>query len=195
MFKHNAGQITRSLIANGVIAESDFELYNFGFEMALSIAANIITTIFIGILFKMPMESLLFLTAFIPLRSYVGGFHAPNHFNCYWLSVVAVVAVLLASRFVLSVYNIAAVIIIGIICSAIMFMLVPVQDANRPLDDIEILVYGRRARIVICVEIFTLITLISLGFETAVSVLICVLILTCLTVCMGAIKNYIKPLS
>lgn len=195
MFTHCARSLTRSLIDNKVIDETDLELYNFGFEMALAITANIITTFLIGLLFHMLLESLLFLAAFIPLRSYVGGFHASNHLRCYWLSVLAVIAVLFATRFVLSVYNAAIVILTGIIYAAIMFILVPVQDANRPLEDIEIRVYRWRARIVLCVEILVMTVFLLLEMKMAVSVLLCILCLACVSVCTGVIKNYFKPIN
>ena len=190
MFTRCATRLTRMLISNDVIAESDFELYNFGFEMSLSITANIITSVIIGILLRMPIESMVFLVAFIPLRSYVGGFHASNHFRCYWLSIFAIIATLFLSRFVLIIYNKMAVMLLGIACVSIMLALMPVQDQNRPLDDIEIIVYRRRARIVLCLEISILIICILMDLEKIASVLICVFILTCSTACIGAIKNY-----
>lgn len=192
MFRHCAGKLTSSLVENNVISAEDFELYSFGFEMTFAVAANILTTLLIGILFRMPLESLLFLTAFIPLRSYAGGFHASGHFRCYWLSTVAVIAVLFATRFVLSIYSEDVVLIIGFVCAGTMFVLVPVQDSNRPLEDIEIRVFRRRAKIVLCVEVITMAASLALGLKMITAVLFCTLFFTCVSACAGALKNCIK---
>ena len=194
MFTKGANKVTESLINNGTINRADFELYRFGFEVGFAIIANILTTLAIGFLFSMPLESLLFLVAFIPLRSYVGGFHTSNHFRCYWLSILAVVAVLFAVRFVVSIYNPLVLIVISSICAIVMFILVPVQDANRPLEDIEIRVYGRRARIVIGIEFSVMVGLTVTGFEVISAILFCTILLSGIAVCAGTIKNYVKPI-
>ena len=194
MFAKAANNLTKSLIDNDVINRSDFELYRFGFEVGFAIMANILTTLVIGILFRMPLESLMFLAAFIPLRSYVGGFHTSNHLRCYWLSIPAVIAVLFSVRYVASIYSPIYLILIGGICVIIMFILVPVQDANRPLDSLEIRVYGRRAKIVIGIEFSAMVILALAGFRTISAIIFCTLLLSCIAVCAGAIKNYIKPI-
>jgi accessory gene regulator B len=141
----------------------------------------------------MPLESLLFLTAFIPLRSYVGGFHASNHFKCYWISTLAVITVLAAVRLILNVYNAALLMTIGLLCAGIMFFLVPVPDANRPLEEIEVRVYGRRARVILCIEILVMAVLSALDIKSVVTIVFCTICLAFLSTCAGVVKNHIKP--
>jgi len=189
MFKYSAEKLTNILIENKVISEEDSDLYSYGFEIGFSIVANILTTILIGLAFKMPLESIAFLMAFIPLRSYIGGFHASNHIRCYWLSVFAVIAVLFAARFVLNIYNLPVIIGIGSICAIIMFILVPVKETNRPLDEVEIRIFRHRARIIICLELFVMLALSFIGLKTIVSILFCTFCLTCISTCAGVIRN------
>lgn len=193
MFIKGANRLTNSLVNNGVISESDFELYSFGFEMGFAIVANILTTLVIGLCFRMPLESLVFLAAFIPLRSYIGGFHAANHLRCYILSNIAVIAVLASAHFVTSIYNDAFIITTGLVCLVIIFFLAPVQDANRPLEDIEFYVFRRRARIILCAEALLAAILFLVDAKTTVSVLLCTFALACISVCAGAIKICIHP--
>jgi len=195
MFNKSANRLTESLIGSGVVDRADFELYRFGFEIGFAIIANILTTVAISFLFRMPLESLLFLVAFIPLRSYAGGFHASNHFRCYWLSIIAVIAVLFSVRFIATIDSVLIFVVIGGICAAIMFALVPAQDANRPLEEIEIRVYGRRARIVLCVEYIAMIVLSVLGLASAAAVVFCAILLSGVAVFAGAFKNFIKPIT
>ena len=190
MFKNGAQRLTENLIVCGIVSEKDSELYRYGFEIGFSMLANILTTITIGVLLKMPLESLIFLAAFIPVRSYVGGFHASNHFRCYWFSVFAVVVVLLAARLFVAMLNTAAIIGLGAICVILMFALVPVQDANRPLDAEAVYVFKRKARIVLAVELAVLAVLTVIGPKAIASVLLCTLCLTCISTCVGTLKNY-----
>ena len=189
MFAVSARRLTNSLINKNVISESDFELYNFGFKMGFAILANIFTTLFIGILFRMPVESLLFLAAFIPLRSYTGGYHASNYTRCYLLSTLLVVVLLIAVRFVSSTLSAAVILGVSLVCATAMLVLVPVQDRNRPLEEIEIRVFRKRARITLCLEFTALIILTAASLDTIVSVLCCTFCLTGITTVMGVIKN------
>ena len=194
MFTKSANKMTESLVSNNIIDRSDFEIYRIGFEMGFAIIAYVLTTLSIGFIFRMPLESLLFIFAFYPLRSYVGGFHTSNHFRCYWLSMLATVAVLFTIRFVVSMYSAPLIVVIAGICVAIMFFLVPVQDANRPLEDIEIRVFGRRARIVLGAELAALIIASAVGLITISAIIFCTILLSGIAVFAGAIKNKVKSI-
>jgi len=191
MFNSSAKKLTCSLVNNKVILEEDYEIYRFGIEMGLSMIASILTTLLIGIVFHMLMESILFLFAFIPLRSYVGGFHASDYRKCYWLSTFAVAILLFTVRFVIQIYSVFYILCIGSVCVLIMLFLVPVQDPNRPLEEVEIRIYKKRAKIVLGIESVVMLTLSLIGQEIAASVLFCTLCLMCITSCMGVIKNQI----
>ena len=104
MIVKTASYVTQILIDIGVIEEKNGEVYHFGLEMAIAMFLNLITTIMIGLLFRMLLESLVFLALFIPLRSYAGGFHASNHFKCFWLSQFSVIAVFCLVRYFLTLF-------------------------------------------------------------------------------------------
>ena len=184
--------MTNSLVDNGVIPESEFEAHFLGFEMGFAIAANIMTTLAVGFAFRMPLESLLFLVAFIPLRSYAGGYHASTHLRCYAFSVFAIIAVLGSLRFIVSVYNTGVFIGIGILFTMILFFLAPVQHPNRSLGENEVRTFRRCARIILCIEMLALAVFLALGWGVAASVLLCTLLLVCASACAGAVQNYLK---
>jgi accessory gene regulator B len=190
MFRNSAKKLVGMLITNGVILENDSEIYCYGFEIGFSVLANILTTLSIGMMLGMTIESLCFLLAFVPLRSYAGGFHTSNHFRCYWLSSLAVLITLIASRFFLTVYNETVIIWSGIIFVFLMFILVPVQDSKRRLDEIEIIIFRRRARIVLSIDLLLLFMLLAAGLKSIVSILICTLCLTSVSTCGGALIYY-----
>jgi len=86
------------------------------------------------------------MVTFIPLRSYAEGFHASSHAKCFWLSTLAVTAILIVARLALNIYSAGLVMLSGIICATIIAILAPVQDANKPLDDAENRIFKRRTR-------------------------------------------------
>ena len=83
-----SGKIAESLTNSGVITTEDRELYEYGLHHGLLMIINLLTTVVIGLLFKMVWQSFVFMIAYIPLRTYAGGYHAKTQFRCYLLSIV-----------------------------------------------------------------------------------------------------------
>ena len=192
MIVKTASYVTQILIDSGVIEEENCEVYHFGLEMAFAMFLNLITTIMIGLLFRMLLESIVFLLLFIPLRSYAGGFHASNHFKCYWLSQFSVIAVLCLVQhfkyFVISPFGIS----VAATCVVIIFSCSPIPDLNRLYDEIEIYVFRKRARIVLLIELVVTAIFHLLEIRTYLAITICVYILVGCVILIGILKNCIK---
>lgn len=143
------------LVECETIKEEEKELYSYGLQQGLIIIANLFTTILIGFIFDMVWASVFFMTSYLPLRSFAGGYHAKTHFKCYLLSIVLTSVVLVAVRFVhwTSFLNLALVLFAGVI----IFILAPVEDRNKPLDQSEIAVYKKWTRIILMLELFFMI--------------------------------------
>ena len=141
----------------------------------------------IGMVFGMLLESILFMVAYIPLRSYAGGYHAKTAVRCYFFSIVMISAVLWVMRYVM--YS-------GLICGcltaisgSVIWFLVPVEDRNKPLDDVEKVVYRKRARGMVLAESILLLFAILCNGERlgmCITLVLCVLALMLL---LGKWKN------
>ena len=59
MFKKTACKITQRLCEKGIISESDFDLYEYGFNMRITVLLNLISTIVIGVIVGKEFESFL----------------------------------------------------------------------------------------------------------------------------------------
>ena len=55
--------------------------------MGITVLLNLISTIVIGVIVGKVFESIAFLVFYIPLRSYVGGYHASTPRSCYFISI------------------------------------------------------------------------------------------------------------
>lgn len=151
MFEKTADKLTRGLCGRGVIAESEAALYRYGFDMALTMLLNIISTAAVGLIFGMVFESIAFLVCYIPLRSYAGGYHSETPQRCYFLSLAMIAAVLAALKFLpFGAAGYAVFMAAGV---ALCALLSPVEDHNKPLDEAEVRVYRRRALTILAAEV------------------------------------------
>lgn len=155
MFQTTAQKITDRLCSQDIIEDADKELYAYGFNMLLTVSLNIISTIIIGLLFGMVFESIAFLVAYIPLRSYAGGYHARTPLRCYIISLLLIVLILLTLNLIGE--SVLALFILSGIGTIICVTMSPVEDVNKPLDEAEIKVYRKKAMIILAAEIIILI--------------------------------------
>lgn len=155
MFQTTAQKIADRLCKQDIIEDADKELYVYGFNMLLTVSLNIISTIIIGLLFGMVFESIAFLVAYIPLRSYAGGYHARTPLRCYIISLLLIVLILLTLRLIRE--SVLALFVLSTIGTIICVTMSPVEDVNKPLDEAEIKVYRKKAMIILAAEIIILI--------------------------------------
>ena len=131
------------LISSSIIEKEDAEIYIYGFKEMVFVALNLITTIFIGLIFNKIFEVILFMITYIPIRVYAGGYHARTKLRCYIFSVLMLISVC----YILKLYllkDYLLIVILAIISSSIVLYLAPVEDENKLLDEIEIKVYTKR---------------------------------------------------
>lgn len=176
MISSMAEKLTNHFVANGQIKNEDRELYYYGLRQGFLMIVNIVTMIIIGLLFKMTWQTILFLIAYIPLRTYGGGYHARTEFRCYLFSVGLIIIALLGIKFIPTTsFIIFSLVGVG---GILIWCLAPVEDANKPLDRIETRVYRKRARIILTLEMLIVFLTVLLNFrEIALVISTAVLVL------------------
>ena len=179
------------LISSSIIKKEDAEIYIYGFKEIVFVALNLITTIFIGLIFNKIFEVILFMITYIPIRVYAGGYHARTKLRCYIFSVLMLISVC----YILKLYLLKSYLLIvtlAIISSSIILYLAPVEDKNKPLDEIEIEVYTKRTiRNLIVVLIVLCITLIFNKIN--LSACICIsLLCNGVILILGKINNSVR---
>ena len=185
-----AAFLTNKLISNGNILSKDSEIYKYGFEMGIAQVVNILSTLVIGLLFRMPLESVVFLAAFMTLRTYAGGYHSSSHMKCYLISTITVVAVLGGSRLILNYQCFIAAVAAAIIGVVFVIFLAPIEDVNKPQDEVERRVFRKRALISLSIWM-TLITILFFVKLYSISVTICLCVFVIgISVACGKCKKY-----
>lgn len=134
-----------------VVKAEDAEIYIYGINQILVSVLNVSTALIIGSIFGAFFEIAVFMAAYIPLRSFAGGFHAKTPLRCYIFSVIMLIGVSIGFKYL----HLIAWVYYAILAAAFVIVLVlsPVEDKNKPLDDLEYKVYKRRAIIIAVIEL------------------------------------------
>ncbi|BCJ94370.1 hypothetical protein acsn021_19390 [Anaerocolumna cellulosilytica] len=165
-----AERITNQFIESKLIDAEDSEIYTFGLQQGGYMLLSFITALGIGLSLGMFLQSMIFLLAYIPLRSYAGGYHEKNQLRCYLLSIIMTATVLLTIKFIP--WDGFSFLVVAVAAGGIIFFMAPVEDRNKLLSWMEKCVYKRRARYILGVLTVTACLLWRMGsFQSAISII------------------------
>jgi len=158
---------------NNIIGENeDNEIYAYGLELIISSFINIISVLIISAIMGKFVETIAFFLAFIPIRTYAGGYHAKTHLMCFTILMAVYTIVLVLIFFIPE--NISNISIMGSsVCSfAMVAFFAPIEDINKELTNTEKTRYKKISIIIVAIQFITLVLSllflsnngISLGF-------------------------------
>ncbi len=151
MFEKTAAHITMWMDRNGIIESDKITVVQWGLRNILDTTLNFITFIIIGLLLRMPLETIVFTLGYIPLRSFAGGFHAKTPLRCWIVSNTILFTALMIVRY-LSAYPLI-MLILAFLSILILIILMPVSDIHKPLDRLDIRRYKARGLCILAIEI------------------------------------------
>ena len=133
MIKKAAAGYAGWLCANGIVAPEKNKIYAYGMELVLSGLVNVLSVLLISILLFHPVDGLIFLVAFIPLRTTAGGYHANSHLSCN-LVFLGTFIVLEALGYWLQKYCTIPLYLATAVISLVTLLILPPSEAkNKPL--------------------------------------------------------------
>lgn len=177
------------LIEDGAIEEDDREIYEYGLHYGIVTVINVLCTLTIGLCMRMFVETILFMLAYIPLRSYAGGIHAKTELRCFFYSNLIVVVILAMGK-LLADFPLV-LLFAGIVAAGIIIFFAPVEDQNKPLDADEVRVYGKKARNILLLDIVGIGVLKLFAYDLGVSVVVVSISSLAIFLVAGYIKNCI----
>lgn len=186
MFRYVSEKITNRLLRKNVIEYDDFEIYQFGLEQLFSTILNILTTIIIGIVFGELWNAVLFVLAFMMLRTYAGGYHFPTPLGCYLLTVSIIIAVLSVIKSVEINFFVCTGLLI--VSSVIILLLAPVESKNKPLDDIECVVYREKTVGIWSIEVMSAVAFLVMGLKEVTVCIVMAFIVLSISLVVGVIE-------
>lgn len=181
-------KIVDSLIANGAVPSKDRELYEYGIRQGSLMVINLLTALLIGLYMGMILQSIVFMLAYIPMRTYAGGYHASTQLRCYLLSIPFMLIVL---------HGIRMIPWSGYTCSGTLFFIglvlykfAPVENVNRPFSKTEFMVFRKRAMIIATVLCCAAILFWITGIKQIAASIIMALLMISIMLILGVLKNY-----
>lgn len=167
LLKRLSTKLTLEMISSGLVKEEDREVYEYGIEVVAALLINFLSSVVIFSVFGMLLEGLLFFAVFFPIRTYSGGHHMESHLGCYILSMAIMLIFVLCIRVIPeSGYLIISLAFVAF-SSLVVILLSPVEDKNRPIDEVERKVYRKKSLRVLAVELLAFAGLLVLGQERA----------------------------
>lgn len=183
-------RIVDSFSKKGIIESEDKELYAYGLQQGLWMFLNFLSTIIIGLVFNMLLQSIIFMFAYIPLRTHAGGIHSRSQIRCYLFSIVIMIAALLGMKLVLWTSFICFVITLS--GGVIIYFLAPVEDENKPLDQMELKIYKKRTGIILLIEVVISFVLLLLNQQSLLTCIAMVFVVLSIMLIAGKVKNQIN---
>lgn len=160
MIEFVAESLTRRLVKTQVVENEDYAIYFYGMKQLLQTFVNIGLTILYGILMGELYQSVIYVISFMLIRKYAGGYHCTSQIRCYILTSTVILSALSAIKY--CEFSIYLELALFVLSNIVIVLLSPVETSNKPLDDIEKIVYRKR-------------TLIMLGLEDVMAVLLFVM--------------------
>lgn len=164
MFERISAIIADRLENNRIIQMEAKEVCAYGLRQIFSTILNAGTMLLIGVFMHMTIEAILFTIAYIPIRIFAGGYHASTPQRCWAFSAVMLFMVLWIVKYTPEKY-LWYLTALSLIASIAIFLLSPVEDQNKPLDEKEHHVYHIRTTLIMLAEIMIVIVVNILQFK------------------------------
>ncbi len=187
MFNKLSVKIADKFENKGIIQSTGREVCEYGLRQIFSSLLNIITMLCIGFLMEMIAETVIFTVAYIPLRSYAGGYHASSPQRCWAISALMLFFNLSAIKYIPELFY-SYFAILTLIAGISIIMLSPVEDINKPLDDKEKKIYHTKTLALIIIELTIIVILHFFNIKQIVLTLEMVLITLSIMLIIGKIK-------
>lgn len=190
MFSKCSKKIADRLQCNNIIDDERYEICRYGINQLFTTILDFATILLIGFVFNMVPEGIIFTAAYIPIRIYAGGYHAKTPQRCWLFSAIMLLMVLCIIKYTPNnpaffwIYT-----VLSLVSCIIIWILSPVEDKNKTLDEQENIVYSRRTRYILYAEISLSIVLYALHCYLIVTVLEMVWISLSIMLILGTIKN------
>lgn len=171
----------------------DEEIVRRGLEIIAIKIFFAVIIIIAGLLTGCFLESILFTAAFTSLRQYSGGYHADSQNKCFLMSTL----MLMISLSIIKSVKVWSVLIlplsiIAIISTVYVFAAAPIDTPNKRLDNDEIRVYGKRARIFAAVLAITAAAFYFLDMYSYATAVMTGIVMSAYLMLKGQISNFIN---
>lgn len=192
MISKLASKVVKKLIDNSAIADTEQELYVYGFFILISQILYFTLTTLFGILLDIVLESVIFYVAFQFIRRYAGGIHASSELKCEIATTISIFLCLLCTKLCETNNIQKPILVLTIIATVSIFVLCPLDTPEKPLTKEEYKYFRKISWLILLL----IVLMISIGWHFKFEFLIypcCMsLILESILLVSGKIKRLVK---
>lgn len=136
MYSNISKKLTKWLIKINVIDNKNHEVYEYGFNLIISLFFSTLTIITTSFFLNRFTETILYLIGFFSVRSICGGYHAKHHYSCFIITLSSYILFLvLHNIFHLNSHLNLIVSFLTIISSILIILFAPVEHPNNPMTE------------------------------------------------------------
>lgn len=164
MFRKISESIAGLLVANDIVSDENRDAYIYGLELLFPQIVFYIGILVISLFTKTILLSLLFIITYKALRQYTGVFHCKGAEVCLVVSIL-IYAILVSLFYFRSVMVDMVLIAASVMALIIIFRFSPIEDKNKPLDDIEKSKYRKLSIAITIMAVLSIIISFSLNLR------------------------------
>lgn len=138
----------KHIISEKCIKEEERDIYRFGLECMILKLIHYVSYIIIALALHSLPSLLISSCVMIPLRSKAGGYHAKTRIGCYVFSCSMITVICLLNRIILP--ELIHMIIL-VIANIILLIWAPVENENRPLEQVEVYAFRKQVIIILLI--------------------------------------------
>lgn len=147
MLNRCACLLTDKLCRRGVVEEQKRPVFIYGFELLMSTLSSMVSIFIFSLLLGEPYASLCFFVAFMGLRFFAGGYHAPTYRLCF-ITSNSIFVLVFGAAWLIDRWHMEPV-LWGFLAFSlfILFWLSPVENPHHPISEATRRKNGRLARV------------------------------------------------
>lgn len=184
------GKAVDCLLKENIAGADEAEIYRFGLEITLLKAVHLISYFGIAACMKKIPEFIIIFGVFYAFRRNTGGFHAKTRMGCYWFSGLMVIVSLAVTKGEMPLAHICGLSLCELM---ILWLISPVKNDNRPMDEEEISCFRKRLFLTMALYAAVFLLTAKLGYYRLVSLYSIGLTLTTVLVILGKIQEGGNP--
>lgn len=162
-------KVAGMLLRDEVISPEEFEIVKYGLENLGSSLLGMSITLIIGLCFDFLWGSFWLWMLIFPLRKNAGGFHAKTKCRCLFFSSTMLLLSIIC--FVQISWSMTGYILITALFFTVIFLMAPVENGNKHLDQDEHRIYRKRARLILLSEGVLFLVAVVFGWKELVAVI------------------------
>lgn len=136
LYNKIAQTITQKLISNNIVKKDDFEIYQYGFELLLSLLFTVLVVFVISFFIGMTIETMIYFVGFFSVRVICGGYHAKHHWSCFITTLCTYLIFLFVYFMLVEEMRMKTILFVFSIISVIIILFfAPVEDPNNHMSE------------------------------------------------------------